>query len=119
MTNHVKVYGKNTKGRDFFVSDIHGHFDLLLEEMKNHAFNTKTDRLFVGGDNCDRGPNSDWVLDFINEPWYISIRGNHEEMVIAFIEVEATGDNEEIAPVYRLLYGNGGNGSLIYLAPTK
>jgi serine/threonine protein phosphatase 1 len=82
----IKHFEKNTQGRDFFTTDIHGHFDLLHDEMRSHAFDTSVDRLFVGGDNCDRGPNSEWILDYINEPWYHSVRGNHEQMVISVIE---------------------------------
>ena len=97
----IKYFEKNTKGRDFFTTDIHGYFDLLHEQMNLHAFNTSKDRLFVGGDNCDRGPNSDWILDYINESWYHSIRGNHEEMVISFYE-------QQRRQPFEMLYCNGG-----------
>lgn len=106
--NHIKYYSRNEKGRDFITTDIHGHFDLLHEQMKLNAFDTSKDRLFVGGDNCDRGPNSDWILDYINEPWYISIRGNHEEMVVSYIEALSSGDEREIRQPLAMLAGNGG-----------
>lgn len=108
MTNHIKHYPKNTKGRDFFTTDIHGHFDLLHEQMKLHAFDTSKDRLFVGGDNCDRGPNSNWILDYIYEPWFISVRGNHEEMVLAYIEALASGLERDARQPFEMLYFNGG-----------
>lgn len=102
MTNHVKVYEKNSQGRTFFMTDCHGNFDLLHEQMKLHAFDTSVDRLFVGGDNCDRGPTSHWVMDYINEPWYISIQANHESMLINAYE------NPDLRHAYEMLYFNGG-----------
>lgn len=108
MTNHIKFYSKNEKGRDFFVTDIHGYFDLLHEKLKEVAFDTSKDRLFVGGDICDRGPNSDWVLDYVNEPWFISVAGNHESLLISYVEALATGDDREIRNPYQMFYCNGG-----------
>lgn len=108
MTDHIKHYGKNLRGRDFYTTDIHGNFDLLHEQLKLNAFDTSKDRLFVGGDNCDRGPTSSWILDYINEPWYISIRGNHEEMIIAFIEALSSGDEREARQPFQMLFCNGG-----------
>lgn len=106
--SNVKIYPKNTNGRDFFTTDIHGHFDLLHEQMEYHAFNTKTDRLFVGGDSCDRGPQSDWILDYILEPWFISVRANHEQMVVDYIESLVTDCSDHSKDCERMLYMNGG-----------
>jgi serine/threonine protein phosphatase 1 len=104
----MHYYKKNESGRDFFTTDIHGNFDILHEQMRLHVFDTNKDRLFVGGDNCDRGPNSHWILDYINEPWFISVRGNHEEMVIAYIKAMSIGDEREARYPFNLLYSNGG-----------
>lgn len=80
---HVAQYDlREFKGRIFFVTDLHGHYDLLHEELRNVAFDSKTDLLFSGGDWTDRGPDSKYVLDYINEPWVHSVRGNHEQMFI-------------------------------------
>lgn len=95
-------------GRCFFTTDIHGHFDLLDDHLKEYKFNTSHDILIIGGDLCDRGPCSDRVLEYLNEPWVYAIRGNHEEMVIGFIEALATEDNREIRPYYINLANNGG-----------
>lgn len=98
----IKRFEENTVGRDFFTTDIHGSFDLLHEQMRLHAFDTTKDRLFVGGDNSDRGPYSDTVLDYIYESWFHSIRANHEEMLITAFE-DPTSRN-----AYEMLYCNGG-----------
>jgi serine/threonine protein phosphatase 1 len=111
---HIKHYNlTGHKGRMFFTTDVHGSFDLLHEAMKNVSFDTSKDILFVGGDNCDRGANSDWILDYINEPWYASIAGNHEDLVIGAYE-EALADTESPTEgggsywATRCLMSNGG-----------
>lgn len=72
----------NTKGVDYCVGDIHGCFDRLNDFLKVVGFNESTDRLFSVGDLCDRGPNSDQVLNWLEQPWFHLVRGNHEQMVI-------------------------------------
>lgn len=98
----IKTFEENKLGRDFFTTDLHGHYDLLHEAMKLNAFDTSKDRLFVGGDWCDRGPDSKYVLDYIYEPWVHSIQANHEAMVIQAYDDEFKGRAAE------MLYFNGG-----------
>lgn len=98
----IKTFKENKVGRDFFTTDIHGSFDLLHEQMRLNAFDTSKDRLFVGGDNCDRNPDSTNILDYIYEPWFHSICGNHESMVIHTYQNKMTGT------AARMLYQNGG-----------
>lgn len=98
----IKRFEENKIGRDFFTTDIHGTFDLLHEQMRLNAFDTSKDRLFVGGDLCDRGLYSDTVLDYIYEPWLHTIRANHEEMLIQAYEDNLLGQSA------RMLYSNGG-----------
>lgn len=102
MTGHVKTFGKNVKGRDFFVSDVHGHFDLLHQELNRVGFKSEVDRLFSGGDWCDRGPDSKYVLDYLTLPWIHSVRANHEQMLIDAYE------NPTCRNSYQMLYQNGG-----------
>lgn len=94
---HVAQYDlRNFKGRIFAVSDIHGHFDLLHEAMKEVSFNTETDLMFIGGDTTDRGPYSHWILDYINEPWFISIAGNHCQMYVEGFESHWHPNNRSV-----------------------
>lgn len=72
----------NTGGTDYCVGDIHGCFDRLLDFLKVIDFDKKVDRLFSVGDLCDRGPNSDQVMGWLEQPWFHPVRGNHEQMVI-------------------------------------
>lgn len=98
----IKTFKENKSGRDFFTTDLHGYYDLLHEAMMLNAFDTTKDRLFVGGDNCDRNPDSTNILDYIYEPYIHSVRGNHEEMLIQAYE------NKLLGQVARMLYSNGG-----------
>lgn len=100
---HIHQYDlRHFEGRVFFTTDIHGHFDLLHEKLREVSFNADTDILFVGGDITDRGPDSKYVLDYLYEPWLHSICGNHETMLIDAYEYP----NDRQA--YQMLFCNGG-----------
>ncbi len=78
----------NHKGRDFFVGDIHGEYNLLLATLAQCQFNFECDRLFSVGDIVDRGPDSIACLELLHKPWFYAVRGNHEEMLFADTESE-------------------------------
>lgn len=73
---------RNHKGRVFFTTDTHGSFNLLHEKLREVNFDSTRDILILGGDSTDRGSLSHTILDYLNEPWIHSIRGNHEELFI-------------------------------------
>lgn len=81
------------KGRVFFVSDVHGNYDLLHQELRRVAFNGETDLLLSGGDWTDRGPHSRDVLDYLDCDWIKSIQANHEAMYIEGYESGWSNDN--------------------------
>ena len=109
MNQEIKTLDlREHKGRVFFTTDIHGHFDLLHEKLREVAFDSNKDILILGGDCTDRGPDSKYILDYLNEPWIYSIRGNHEQMVIDFIEALASGDERNARQPFQMLYCNGG-----------
>jgi serine/threonine protein phosphatase 1 len=72
----------NTAGRDFVVGDVHGHFELLDAFMAKVGFDVQRDRLFAVGDLVDRGPGSHQVVEWLDQPWFYSVRGNHEQMIL-------------------------------------
>lgn len=76
----------NENGRDFVVGDIHGMFDKLTERLHAIKFDPTSDRLFAVGDLVDHGPMSSMALPFIAQPWFHSVRGNHEQMAIEAFE---------------------------------
>lgn len=75
-------FGKNEKGRDFIVGDIHGVYDQLFKLLASVNFDKNIDRLFSVGDLIDRGPKSLEVLALNNEDWFFAILGNHETMLL-------------------------------------
>ncbi len=80
--NLFQEYEPNKKGRDFVVSDIHGCYTDLQNELDRLSFDAVNDRLFSVGDLADRGPESKTALEFIKNPWFYPVLGNHEEMFI-------------------------------------
>ncbi len=82
----VQHFGRNERGRDFCVSDIHGMFTLLDQLLKEIEFDSECDRLFSVGDLVDRGPESPRALTYLSQRWFHTIRGNHEDMLISVFE---------------------------------
>lgn len=69
----------------FVISDIHGHYDKLIQLIK--IINPQPDTKFVFlGDYIDRGPDSkkviEFLLDFEKHYSCIFLMGNHEEMLL-------------------------------------
>lgn len=80
----VKHFERNAVGRDLVIGDIHGHFRSVQAVLDGIGFDCSKDRLFSVGDLVDRGPDSDLALDWIDEPWFHAVRGNHEDMAIRY-----------------------------------
>ncbi|SEK21858.1 metallophosphoesterase [Halomonas daqiaonensis] len=70
----------NTRGRDFFVGDLHGQYCLLQEALQGVDFSTTEDRLFCVGDLIDRGADSLDCLKLAFMPWFHAVCGNHEDL---------------------------------------
>lgn len=88
-----KFYKQNLKGRDFVVGDIHGQFSALEMLLLDVSFDPDRDRVFSVGDMIDRGPESHRVVEFLNYPWFHSILGNHEQMLLDSENSEAVLKN--------------------------
>ncbi|TAJ74143.1 MAG: serine/threonine-protein phosphatase 2 [Sphingobium sp.] len=71
-----------SRGRLFVCGDIHGCYDELMQRLRIVGFDAGCDRLVALGDLVDRGPKSEEVLALIEKPWFTSIRGNHEALMI-------------------------------------
>lgn len=59
---------------------------LLQQHLEAVDFDPKRDRLFSLGDLIDRGPESEKTLDYLQQPWFHAILGNHEIMLIEAYE---------------------------------
>lgn len=97
----VKRVDRNPVGRDFAVGDIHGHFSALRRVLDQARFDPARDRLFSVGDLVDRGPESEPCLEWLAQPWFYAVRGNHEDYAIRFVR---TGEVD--VATYRI---NGGS----------
>lgn len=94
----------NRRGRDFFVGDLHGEYDLLSARLRGVDFDERVDRLFSVGDLIDRGPASLACLQLARQPWFHGVRGNHEVMAY-----EALCVDDAAMPLWRI---NGGGWAL-------
>lgn len=94
----------NHEGRDFIVGDIHGEFRLLEQALEGVGFDPERDRLIATGDLVDRGPDSPRVMEFLRQPWFFSVQGNHDQMPALALHALAHRDDE----VLRAWHKSGG-----------
>jgi len=87
MSGVIQV-ARNTRGRDLAVGDVHGHFSRLREALERVDFDPVRDRLFSVGDLVDRGPECEDVLDWLDQPWFHAVQGNHEALAISHVRGE-------------------------------
>ena len=78
--NLVKIWNKTIKGKLYVVGDIHGCYDLLMNRLIEIGFNFENDLLVAVGDLVDRGIQNIECVNLIDQPWFTSIRGNHEDL---------------------------------------
>lgn len=81
-----KYYPENHSGRDFVVGDLHGMFHTLEIMLETLDFDRENDRLFSVGDLIDRGPQSERVTHYLQQPWFHAIQGNHEQLLLQSVE---------------------------------
>jgi serine/threonine protein phosphatase 1 len=82
----VSVLPRNTQGRDFVVGDLHGCASAFQAARQAVEFRPAVDRIIAVGDLIDRGPESLDILDTLHRsPWFFSVRGNHEQMLLDHI----------------------------------
>src|SRR5277367_4120167 len=74
----------NTGGRDFVCGDIHGSYSCVMAALKGLNFDKTKDRFICAGDLVDRGPSNEACLDLLNQPWFYSAKGNHEQLMEDF-----------------------------------
>jgi serine/threonine protein phosphatase 1 len=79
---HIACLEHNFTGTDYIIGDIHGCLDAVNKLLKEVKFNISKDRLICTGDLTHRGPNSLQCLGLLNDPWFSTVRGNHEENTI-------------------------------------
>lgn len=69
----------------FFVGDIHGRYDELLNKLNSVNFNMEHDILISVGDLVDRGPKIKEVIElFAKKDNFYCIVGNHDNFLLEF-----------------------------------
>ncbi|MGA9220124.1 metallophosphoesterase [Pseudomonas sp. CFBP 8772] len=82
MRQKVLRLSQNHHGRDFVVGDIHFKTTDLYKGLRKLGFDSQTDRVIGVGDLIDRGPGVLDGLKLLGEPWFFTVMGNHEQMLI-------------------------------------
>ncbi|MBH3459271.1 metallophosphoesterase [Pseudomonas putida] len=82
MNSKVLQLPKNHHGRDFVVGDIHFKTMDLHRGLHALGFDKTKDRVIAVGDLIDRGPGVLDGLKLLGEPWFYTVQGNHERMLI-------------------------------------
>lgn len=77
-----KKLEKQIEGKLYAVGDIHGCYNLLMTRLKEIGFDFENDLLVAVGDLVDRGTQNEECVSLIDEPWFTSVKGNHEDLVI-------------------------------------
>lgn len=80
----MKDFYKRIDGKKYrhvyIVADIHGKYKQFLRELKDWKFDKEQDLVVGVGDLIDRGFESLDVLRLLDEKWFVSVIGNHEQM---------------------------------------
>ena len=108
--NTVVRVARNPLGRDLAVGDVHGHFSRLREVLEAVDFDPARDRLFSVGDLVDRGPECEEVLEWLAQPWFHAVQGNHEALAVSHVR----GEWLDYA-----MYRAAGGGWFLDLDPTR
>ena len=85
----------------FVVGDIHGEYTQLKDKLKEVGFNYNTDLLIAVGDLVDRGKENEKCVGLLNEHWFTSIKGNHEDFCFK-------GMMDDHIKFYHRMVNNGG-----------
>ncbi|HFM1254392.1 TPA: metallophosphoesterase, partial [Escherichia coli] len=64
------------------VGDLHGCYTLLMNELHRVDFDPTQDLLISVGDLIDRGTENVECLELLQMPWFRSVMGNHERLMI-------------------------------------
>lgn len=92
LFSYHRIIEKNPhpQGRDLFIGDIHARYDRLIKHLKKVKFDASKDRLFCVGDLIDRHDDNLECVRLLEEPWFFSVLGNHEDLLIQGTEEGAT-----------------------------
>lgn len=78
----VQILSDELKGRLFIGGDLHGMYGLLIKKLTELGFDFLKDTFVCTGDLVDRGGLNEECVNLLDEPWFKSVRGNHEQILI-------------------------------------
>ena len=81
-------------GRDFVFGDIHGCFSTVEHALEALAYDPDRDRLVSLGDLIDYGPRSADALEWMKKRFALTVRGNHEDMMLDWCILGSRLSNE-------------------------
>ena len=97
------------KQRFVIISDVHGFYNEMMDALNKVNFNSKTDFLVSLGDEIDRGPDPDKVIDYLMSlSKTIFIKGNHTSLFEECVKRHYPHDHD---------YSNGTFQTILDLAP--
>lgn len=64
------------------VGDLHGCYTALMNKLDGVGFKPDTDLLISVGDLIDRGSENVECMELLQMPWFMAVRGNHEQMML-------------------------------------
>ena len=102
MSKLIKYLEVDDDVNVYVVGDIHGAYHLLKEKLKEVSFNYNKDLLIAVGDLVDRGNENEKCVGLLNEQWFISIKGNHEDFCYK-------GMMDDHIKFYHRMVNNGGD----------
>lgn len=88
LANEFQESNDPTEFKTFIVGDVHGCYYTMRNLLEKLPTNAKI--IFVG-DLCDRGAHTKQVIEFIIENGYQTIRGNHEDYMLAHAQEAING----------------------------
>ena len=102
MSKIVKYLDIDDDVNVYVVGDIHGAYYLLREKLKELKFDYSKDLLIAVGDLVDRGLENEKCVGLLNEHWFTSIKGNHEDFCYK-------GMMDDHIKFYHRMSNNGGD----------
>lgn len=86
----------------YVVGDLHGCYTLLMNTLKEKGFRFEKDLLVCVGDLVDRGQESHKCVGLVNETWFETVKGNHEDFCVQ-------GVYDSSISFYHRMENNGGS----------
>ena len=82
MNDIRKILVNQNYNSVYIVGDLHGSYSLLMQELHLKNFDFENDLLICTGDLIDRGDENLECISLLDQTWFLTVRGNHEEMCI-------------------------------------